>query len=598
MEPSDKQTEYLIRTGHTDKCLQAIDGVVVQQAFNGHISQRWVYDSINGIFSSVAYPKLVISIQDEPRLTQRLALALKDLNDLKQQWTLGAEGIVTSKANVEFCWDIAGSETQRGAPLQLSTVSDRLSQRFKLEIFDPASQSKKKEEFLIVAMHSELCLEITSNESGAAVKQGFLHGLENQRWTMGLDGRIINVKTGLCLTPLDSSLDDGNSIVVEPFDENNPYQKWKHIDKKGHLGIIDTDRKCLEVIGGSKEVGARVLLTTLSGGDHQRFKIVPFINQFTYLPFELKERYVIVSLHARKVLDCEHVLESSKSKRPLRLAPYSASLCQIWRFGLDGRIASDKDGWVITVDSEELTDGAPLVVSPRNRQESTQAWKFGKRGIFQAIANEDKAISINSGSMQTGSRLALFSKKNAANHQRFSVMTLEEARKCFLEKNIFSPFLVDSFEKLPLISEFLLVAEHSQKCLDIKDGKKEDGTNVVQNAINGSETQRWRADGEGRLISCCTGKALAIRDGKVADEAIICIEKASDSLTQKWVISNDGFVSSQQEKSYVLTVFDGKLENGVVAVLNKNDGKADQMFRLEIPPNTVSESKINAEIME
>lgn len=62
-------------------------------------------------------------------------------------------------------------------------------------------------------------------------------------------------------------------VILNPYEKNDPNQKWKYNSSKDVFENVANPVKVLEVPGGSKAVGAEVFATEFQGGNTQKWSL-------------------------------------------------------------------------------------------------------------------------------------------------------------------------------------------------------------------------------------------------------------------------------------------------------------------------------------
>ncbi len=96
----------------------------------------------------------------------------------------------------------------------------------------------------------------------------------------------------------------------------------------------------------------------------------------------------------------------------------------------------------------------------------------------------------------------------------------------------------------PTIPSVTLVARHSGKLADVKDGSTADRAAVIQWSANGGSNQRWRLQDAGsgyfRVVNVNSGKCLDVTSGSTSNGATVIQYTCGGGSNQQWQVRDMG----------------------------------------------------------
>jgi hypothetical protein len=96
----------------------------------------------------------------------------------------------------------------------------------------------------------------------------------------------------------------------------------------------------------------------------------------------------------------------------------------------------------------------------------------------------------------------------------------------------------------PTVPAVSLVARHSGKVADVKDGSTADRAAVIQWSSNGGSNQRWRFQDAGggyfRVVNVKSGKCMDVTSGSTADSAAVIQYTCGGGANQQWQVRDMG----------------------------------------------------------
>lgn len=186
---------------------------------------------------------------------------------------------------------------------------------------------------------------------------------------------------------------------------------------------------------------------------------------------------------------------------------------------------------------------------------------------FESALAADKVIGVSNDSQDTGKNIALYGFSNKSS-QRFEVISTG-----------------DGF--------YNIVAEHSGKALEVKDGSAEAGAEIRQNTLNSSsKAQKWcfLNAGNGKYyIYSALGTYMDVQSALTSDGTSVWTYTFNGSEAQKWQLNpsdyhpvEDGVytISSSMNKDMVLNIEGGSEENYANVNLYNNNNSAEQRFEI------------------
>jgi len=118
-----------------------------------------------------------------------------------------------------------------------------------------------------------------------------------------------------------------------------------------HFFIVSETGKVLDIQGGSKQQGAKLILWPFHGGLNQQFKF--------------DEHGFITSVHSGLVLDVE---TGAKQGNHIIQFPKHGGENQLWRIHRDGTIRLENNNLVVDIQNGSTADGAALIAWPHHGQ--------------------------------------------------------------------------------------------------------------------------------------------------------------------------------------------------------------------------------------
>ena len=375
----------------------------------------------------------------------------------------------------------------------------------------------------------------------------------------------------------DAEIVEGDSLKKEEQDEkilqenvlekentnqntnNDNNDEMKNIEKtkenQEEKGIVDgtyyistaiDDKYILDIADFSKINGARLQIwEKFSLGDNQKFQIKSSEDG----------SYTIEAVHSGKVLDVAGAGKNNGTK--VQQYTNNGTDAQKWKIeeNEDGTysIISKCNDLYLDIPQETAKNGVKLQVYEKKKTQS-QKFKFIKinddekqvieNGLYKVKIASNRAIGLDiaNSSRSNGANVQIWTESNIiSRNQRFEIKY--KGNRCYE-----------------------IIAQHSEKSLDVAGAGMRSGTNVQQYASNGTDAQMWiireNLDGTYSIQSKVNGLYIDVAGGLIQNGSNIQMYEANESQAQK-------FVFEKVEKP----TCNQKLEDGVYKIstaLNSN----------------------------
>jgi regulation of enolase protein 1 (concanavalin A-like superfamily) len=139
-----------------------------------------------------------------------------------------------------------------------------------------------------------------------------------------------------------------------------------------------------------------------------------------------------------------------------------------------------------------------------------------------------------------------------------------------------------------LYGNYKIIASHSNKALDVKDGSTADGAQVIQWTDNGGTNQQWTitqiSGDDYKIINVNSGKAMDVVNNSTSNGALIEQRTYSSSdNSQVWTINNNGndtyrIIGKNSQKS--LDIAGSSTADGATVALWTYGGGGNQSFKI------------------
>lgn len=138
-------------------------------------------------------------------------------------------------------------------------------------------------------------------------------------------------------------------------------------------------------------------------------------------------------------------------------------------------------------------------------------------------------------------------------------------------------------------NNFRLINDKSGLAVDVAGGSTEDGGDIVQTQVGGSESQEWSFNYNGsgyfRITSKKSGKVVDVPDESTADGIELSQWESNGGDHQAWLIQDQGGglykIRNKKSGKYVSVVGGSSAEGAALEQRSATDGP-EQLFRIEI----------------
>ncbi|MGH1489147.1 MAG: ricin-type beta-trefoil lectin domain protein [Acidimicrobiales bacterium] len=254
---------FVLRAGHSGKCLEAAGGVVVQRTCSGAASQRFTENAAGGGIVLVASNGQCVGPLDGSR-ANGAKIVTSSCGGAGQAFVRSGDRYRGVDSN--RCLDIPGSGSADGVQVIQWDCHNSANQKFTRNDAapgpGPVEPPPAPGNAALRASHSGLCVDVGN---GSAVQQA-CNGAAEQQFTLTGSGEL-KTSDGKCLDIAGGSTRAGAEVLAwschgganQKFDRQNGTYRARH------------SNMCLDVEGGSRNTGARVLQWNCNGGANQNF---------------------------------------------------------------------------------------------------------------------------------------------------------------------------------------------------------------------------------------------------------------------------------------------------------------------------------------
>ena len=420
--------------------------------------------------------------------------------------------------------EIAGSNTGENAIVDIWNYGNATAQKFYF-------QYQEEGFYKIIAMHTGKSLTAKDNkiEEGTPIVQAKYQGLDSQKWILrdsGKNGWIISSLSNPELSiSVEGNIANGSKMILSKTQDNDNQMFWitniSSEQKSKTNGIykiaIGADsNKAIEVAGSNKEDNAKVDIWDYGNATAQKF----------YLQYQDEGFYKITAMHTGKSLTAK----DNRIEEGTQIVQYNYQ-------GLDSQKwilrDSGKNGWVISPLSNpglsisvegSIVNGAKMILSKTEDNNNQMFYVYNisteqrtkQDGVYKIAVGADSNKTIEVAGSDTGNnaKVDIWNYGNVP-AQRFSLQYL------------------DGFYKI--------VAEHSGKCLTVKNNNITNGAQIVQYEYQGLDSQKWLLRDSGKngwVISPLSNPQLAISvSGSITNGSILKLSQTQDNNNQMFYIS-------------------------------------------------------------
>lgn len=265
----------------------------------------------------------------------------------------------------------------------------------------PSAPSLVKSYYAFKCLLNNLVLDVEGGSAnpGARVVTWHLKNWgdwNNQLWYDDpMTGTIRSKSTGYCLDI------NGDTLVVNPYYPGNSNQLWER--SGNNIRNRSTPHRVIDISGGNREPGAKVIVWDQNGAINQKFDSlpVPGLNE----PYT-RQNFFIVSEMNSKVLDISGGSSASGAKVILWPKKYPQSTNQLWYFDQQGVLHSALNDMVI-----DTRGGKAAKMQPNQFQPQQQWTVVGNR----IVSKRGECFDIEGGQNKDGASVIAFGYKGSSN---------------------------------------------------------------------------------------------------------------------------------------------------------------------------------------
>ena len=445
----------------------------------------------------------------------------KDISNNQETIKLSSDGVYSLAVGADSnkVIEVAGSSTENGARVDIWNNGNVPAQKFNVEY--------KEGYYKITARHSGKSLTAKNGrlEEGTEIVQEDYKGLDTQKWIIRdskVNGLVISLLANPALSiTVEGNIENGSNIILGKTENSNNQMLYflnkneqERTAKNGvySLAVGVDSNKVIEVAGSSTENGARVDIWNNGEVPAQKFNV------------EYKDGYYkITARHSGKSLTAKDGRLEEGTK--IVQEDYKGLDSQKWIIRdskINGLVISllEKPELSISVNGK-IENGDEINLSKTQNNSNQMLYFFNKNeqertvknGVYSLAVGIDsnKVIEVAGSSTEDNAKVDIWNNGNVP-AQKFNVEYKEGYYK--------------------------ITASHTDKSLTVKNGKLEEGIEIVQSTYKGLDTQKW-----------------IIKDSKI----------------------NGLVISSLLNPELTITV-EGKIENGSKIILDKTQNNNNQMF--------------------
>ena len=417
--------------------------------------------------------------------------------------------------------EIAGSNISDGAKVDIWDYGNVPAQKFNIEYVDEGY-------YKITARHSGKSLTVKENnlQEGAEIVQSEFEGLDSQKWIIR-DSRVNGLVISLLSNPLlsitvEGNIANGSKIILSKTEDNNNQMLYFFNETESERTVKDgvyrlavgaDSNKVIEVAGSSISDNAKVDIWNYGNVAAQKFDI-EYVDEGYY---KITARHTGKSLTAK-----EEILEEGAE---IVQSTYEGLDSQKWIIRdskVNGLVISLKSNPTLSITVEgNIANGSKMILSNTKNNNNqmfyffteTEAERTVKDGVYRLAvgADSNKTIEVAGSNTNDDAKVDIWDYGNAE-AQRFNIE------------------YVNGYYKI--------TARHTGKSLTVKDGRLQEGTEIVQSTYEGLDSQKW-----------------IIRDSKV-----------------------NGLVISLKSNPLLSITVEGNIENGSKMILSNTQDNNSQMF--------------------
>lgn len=541
---------------------------------------------------------LIIAVLLLGILLPNSSAATSDLKQDAKQTLADGIYIIRSKINNKYVLDVYGAEKNNGTNVQLYEYTNVPQKKYKVTYLGNGYYS-------IIATHSNKSIDVkdASKSKGANVQQWEWNNTDAQKWMIKdvgngyysiiskCSGLYIDVYNAIAQNYQNIQMCDGNGLDAQKFkfekveDANKPEMpKGEKTIENGTYVVrsaINT-KYVLDVYGANKNNGTNVQLYEYTDVPQKKFEITYLDNGY----------YKIIASHSGKSLN---VKDSSKSKGAnVEQWEWANNDAQQWIIKDVGNgyysIISKCNGLYVDVYNAVAQNYQNIQMCDGNGL-SAQKFKFEKiktdpneniptgtktinDGIYeiQSALNSNFVVEVKDSLLEDGTNIQLYLRKETKN-QYFRIT--------YLDNGYYS-----------------IIALHSGKSMDVKDGSKAKGANVQQKEYNSNlNEQQWIIKDVGNgyysIVSKCNGLYVDVYNAVAANGTNIQMCDGNGLNAQKFkfnkidIIGGDKTIESGTyiirsaiNKAFAIEVANASKDNCANVQLWKYSATLQQKFRV------------------
>ena len=446
----------------------------------------------------------------------------EDIKNNVETIKLSSNGVYTLAVGADSnkVIEVAGSSTANGARVDIWNNGNVPAQKFNIELIE-------EKYYKITARHTGKSLTAKNGkvEEGTQIVQEDYKGLDTQKWIIR-DSKVNGLVISLLANPelsitVEGSIENGANIILSKT-ENSANQMLYFFNKNEQertvkngvysLAVGADSNKVIEVAGSSTANGSRVDIWNNGNVPAQKFNV------------EYKEGYY--------------------------------------------KITARHTGKSLTAKNGKIEEGTQIVQEDYKGLD-TQKWIIQDSKInglvISLLANPELSIAVE-GNIENGAGIILSKTQNNNNQMLYFLSKTEQERT--VTNGVYS----------------LAVGADSNKVIEVAGSSKEDNAKVDIWNNGNVPAQKFNVEykeGYYEITASHTGKSLTIKNGKLQEGTEIVQSTYKGLDTQKWIIQDskiNGLVISSLANPELSITVEGKIENGSKIVLAKTQNNDNQMF--------------------
>ena len=425
-----------------------------------------------------------------------------------------------------------GADTNKVVEIAGSNTGDNA----KVDIWDngnlPAQKFYFKYEngyYIITAMHTGKCLTVKDGnlKEGAEIVHSKYEGLDSQKWVLrdsNKNGWVISLLSNPQLSiTVEGNIVNGSKLILDSTEDNDNQMFYlfnitasEQTKANGiyRMAVGADSNKVIEVAGSSTVDDAKVDIWDNGNVPAQKF----------FFKYE-NGYYIITAMHTGKSLTVKNgQLEAGAE---IVHSKYEGLDSQKWVLR-----DSNKNGWVISLLSNpqlsitvegNIVNGSKLILDNTEDNSNQMLYLFDitaneqtkANGTYEILSSADtnKSVEVTGSNTENNAKIGIWDYGNVP-AQQFNIEYVEGYYK--------------------------ITAGHTGKSLTVKDGKIEEGTQIVQYEYTGSDSQKWvlrDSQKNGWVISPLSNLQLSITiDGNVENGSNLILSTVENNDNQMFLI--------------------------------------------------------------